>query len=116
MTLGEKQVEFARLVPRLIDKAFEMGYTVTLGECWRSAEEAARLAKLGKGIVGSLHTIKLAIDINLFRNGVYLTDTESHRMLGTWWEAQSAGKDFVTAWGGHWGDGNHYSIAHGGKK
>ncbi len=116
MTLKEKQVEFARLIPRLIDKAFELGYTVTLGECWRSPEEAARLAKLGLGIVGSLHTLKLAIDINLFRNGVYLTDNEAHRMLGTWWEAQSAGKDFVTAWGGHWGDGNHYSIAHGGKK
>ncbi len=116
MELKEKQVEFARLVPRLIDKAFEFGYTVTLGECLRPPEMAAIYAKQGKGINGSLHTLKLAIDINLFRNGVYLTDTESHRMLGTWWEAQSAGKDFVTAWGGHWGDGNHYSIAHGGKK
>lgn len=116
MTLLQKQFVFASLVPLLIKKALELGFTVTLGECYRSPEEAARLSKLGKGISGSLHTSKLAIDINLFRDGKYLTDSEAHRQLGTYWETLSAGKDFVCAWGGHWGDGNHYSIAHGGKK
>ena len=116
MELKEKQFAFASLVPLLINKAIELDYTVTLGECYRSPEEAARLAKLGKGIIGSLHTLKLAIDVNLFRDGIYLTTSEAHRPLGTYWETLSAGKDFVTAWGGHWGDGNHYSISHGGKK
>lgn len=116
MTLLQKQFEFARLVPRLIDEAYRMGFTVTLGEAWRSKEEAARLAKLGKGIKNSLHTVRLAIDINLFKDGVYLTSTEAHRALGTWWEMQSAGKDYVTAWGGHFGDGNHYSIMHENRK
>lgn len=116
MTLLQKQFVFASLVPRLINHALELGYTITLGEAYRSSEEAARLAKLGKGIIGSLHTLKLAIDINLFRDGIYLTDNEAHRMLGTWWETQSAGKDFICNWGGHWGDGNHYSISHGNKK
>ena len=116
MDLLHKQFEFARLVPRLIDKAYELGYTVTLGECQRSKEEAARLAKTGLGIKNSLHIIRLAIDINLFRDGIYLTDIEPHRALGTWWESLSNGKDFVTAWGGHWGDGNHYSIMHENRK
>jgi hypothetical protein len=116
MKLIEKQFMFASLVPLLIGKALQLGFTVTLGECYRSPEEAARLAKLGKGIVGSLHTLKLAIDVNLFRDGVYLTTSEAHRTLGTYWESLSNGKNFVTYWGGHWGDGNHYSIGHGNKK
>lgn len=116
MELLQKQFEFAKLVPRLIDRAYELGFSVTLGECYRSKEEAARLAKLKLGIINSLHTLKLAIDLNLFRDSKYLTDNEAHRALGTWWEMQSAGKDFVTVWGGHWRDGNHYSIAHEGRK
>lgn len=112
MTLREKQSLFASLVPRLIDKACEMGFEVTLGEAYRSPEEAARLAKLGKGIKGSLHTLKLAIDLNLFRNGVYQSATEAHRPLGVWWEQQNV----LCAWGGWFKDGNHYSLEHEGKK
>lgn len=116
MKLIDKQFIFASLVPLLISKAIELGYTVTLGECYRSAEEALRLSKLGKGIVGSLHTLKLAIDLNLFRDGVYLSTNEAHRELGKYWESLSNGKEYVTYWGGHFGDGNHYSIGHGNKK
>lgn len=112
MTLIEKQVEFARLLPLLLDRAFALGYTVTMGECFRSPEEAARLAKLGKGIKESLHCVRLAVDINLFRDGKYLGNNEAHRQLGTYWETLGAGKDFTCHWGGHFGDGNHYSIGH----
>lgn len=111
-----KQFIFASLVPLLINEAIRLGFTCTLGECWRPPEMAAIYAKRGSGIKNSLHELKLAIDINLFRDGVYLDSTEAHRQLGTWWESISAGKDYVTAWGGHWGDGNHYSIMHGGRK
>jgi len=116
MTLLEKQFEFSRLVPLLLAKAFELGYSVTLGEAYRSPEEAARLAKAGKGIKNSLHTSRLAIDLNLFRDGVYMTSEESHRALGTYWETLSAGKPYTCAWGGHFGDGNHYSIEDGNRK
>ena len=34
-TLREKQSRFARMVPRLIDKATELGYEVTLGDANR---------------------------------------------------------------------------------
>lgn len=116
LTLLQKQQIFASLIPLLINKAIELGYQCTGGELWRPPEMAAIYAKRGTGIKNSLHELKLAIDINLFRNGVFLTDNEAHRMLGTWWESISAGKEYVTAWGGHWGDGNHYSIMHGGRK
>lgn len=116
MKLIEKQFAFASLVPLLINRAIELGFTVTLGECYRSPEEAARLAKLGLGIKNSLHVVKLAIDINLFRDGVYLTSSEAHRQLGTYWESLSNGKPYTTSWGGHFGDGNHYSIEHENRK
>jgi len=115
MTLREKQSAFAILVAKLILQTQEVGYQITLGEAYRSPEEAARLAKEGKGIKNSLHTLKLAIDINLFGDGRYLNKTEDHIWFGEWWESQST-KDIQCIWGGRFGDGNHYSVAHGGRK
>ena len=115
MTLRQKQSEFARLVAELIQKAYSLGFEITLGEAYRSPEEAERLAKLGKGVKNSLHTKKLAIDLNLFKGGVYLSSTESHRPLGEWWENQST-DEYKCCWGGRFKDGNHYSIEHGGVK
>lgn len=112
VTLRQKQSLFAGLVARLIQYAIGVGFEVTLGEAWRSPEEAARLAKLKKGITRSLHCDKLAIDLNLFTNGVYLDDTEAHRPLGEWWERQHP----LCRWGGRFGDGNHYALTHGGRR
>lgn len=109
-TLREKQSRFARMVAQLIDHATTLGYDVTLGEAYRSPEEAARLAKAGRGIARSLHGDRLAIDINLFKGGQYLNTTEDHRQLGEWWESIGG------AWGGRFRDGNHYSLAHDGRK
>ena len=89
MTLREKQSAFVRLVAELIQQATAQGTELTFGEAYRSPEEAARLAALGKGIKTSLHTRRLALDVNLFRDGHYLTDVESHRPLGEWWERRS---------------------------
>lgn len=111
MTLREKQSLFARLVGQLLRRATAEGYEVTFGEAYRSPEEAVRLAKLGKGIVNSLHCQRLAVDLNLFRDGVYLSSTESHRPIGEWWEAQHE----LCRWGGRFRDGNHYSLTHAGK-
>ena len=115
MILKEKQFVFASLVPKLINRAINLGFQVTIGEVLRSPEEAKRLAKLGLGTMNSLHISKLAIDLNLFKNGIFLKKTEDHKKLGEWWELQST-KDYTCTWGGHFGDGNHYSIIHNGKK
>lgn len=116
MTLRQKQSVFCLLSTELIRKAFSLGFELTYGYTYRSPEESARLAKLGLGIKDSLHGLKLAIDLNLFSpEGKYLTSTESHRPLGEWWESQST-SDYTCCWGGRWGDGNHYSIAHAGRK
>lgn len=113
MTLRQKQSLFAHHVAKLILHAYAMGYEVTLGDAYRSPEEAARQAKAGRGIATSLHTQRLAIDLNLFKDGHYLTSTEAHRPLGEWWEKQHE----LARWGGRFTrpDGNHYSFTHGGR-
>lgn len=110
MTLGEKQRKFALMVGQLLIKAYDLGYEVTFGEAWRSQQEAERLAKAGLGIKNSLHCLRLAIDLNLFKSGKLLTKSEDHEMLGRWWESIGG------SWGGRFGDGNHYSLAHEGRK
>lgn len=114
MTLREKQSLFALMVAKLIQQAHTMGYAVTLGEAYRSPEEAARLATAGKGIKASLHTQRLAIDLNLFKDGRYLSNGDDYRPLGEWWETQSGA--VACCWGGRFQDGNHFSFAHGGRK
>lgn len=112
MTLREKQSLFAQLVAQLLLQATLTGYEVTLGEAWRSPEEAERLSKIGRGIKVSLHCQRLALDLNLFKNGKYLSSTKAHQPLGEWWEQVHA----LCRWGGRFGDGNHYSLEHGGRK
>lgn len=112
LTLREKQSFFVYLVHYLIQFADVQGYELTFGECWRSPEEAKRLAKLKKGIKRSLHCDRLAIDLNLFKEGKYLTKTEDYRELGEYWERL----DDLCSWGGHFNDGNHFSLTHGGRK
>ena len=119
LTLGRKQRLFARLVAELILKAYELGYEVTLDWAYRPPEVAAMYAAQGKGIRTSLHTSRLAIDLNLFQDGAYLSATEDHRPLGEWWEQQHE----LCRWGGRFKDangdpkpdGNHYSMTHDGR-
>lgn len=113
MKLGDKQKLFARLVPRLIDRAIELGFEVTLGDAFRDPRSHGKLGE--KGAYGnrfSCHKVRLAIDLNLFRDGKYLVTTEDHRPLGEWWEAQHES----CCWGGRFNDGNHYSFEHDGMK
>lgn len=111
MTLFEKQVKFAKMLPLLIQKAFELGFEVTLGDAYRHPAVFGQVGeKKGYGHPKSAHKQRLAIDLNLFKNGKFLTDTESHRPLGEWWESQGG------SWGGRFNDGNHYSLEHDGIK
>lgn len=112
MTLRQKQSLFVELTARLINFAIGEGYQLTFGETYRSPEEAKRLADAGLGIANSLHTQRLAIDLNLFKGGVFKTTKEAHRPLGEFWKSLHP----LCRWGGDFGDGNHYSIEHNGIK
>ncbi len=113
-TLRQKQSRFAGYVALLIQYAAARGYEVTFGEAWRTPEQARANAAAGTGIANSLHVDRLAIDLNLFRDGHWLSSTKAHEPLGEFWESLSVD----CRWGGRFTrpDGNHYSIEHQGRK
>lgn len=101
---------FAQDAATLIQQAALLGYTVTLGEAFRTPLQAAADAAAGTGISHSLHTQRLAIDLNFFKNGVWVTDGSELADVGAWWK--SLGPDHY--WGGDFksnSDGNHFSIS-----
>ena len=108
-TLAQTQKRFAKLVPRLIDKAHELGFEVTLGDAYRDPRVFGNVGeKVGYGNPKSAHKKRLAIDLNLFKEDKWLPYTDDHRELGEWWESMGG------TWGGRFKDGNHYSIEHEG--
>ncbi len=96
MTLGQQQRKFTKMIAKLILYAYQQGYEITLGDAW---------AKDGH-VKGSFHYKRLAIDLNLFKDGVYLTATADHLFLGEKWQEMGG------SWGGNFRreDGNHYSL------
>lgn len=102
-SLLEKQQRFTRMVALLIQKANELGYELTLGDAFRDN-------RVTYGNPRSLHRLRLAIDLNLFKDGKYLTTSDDHLPLGEFWESMGG------TWGGRFNDGNHYSLAHNGRK
>ena len=113
MKLGEKQELFMRLLPRLLDKAHELGFEIRGGDLFRDHRVHGVLGtKKAYGHKNSGHKLKLAIDLNLFLDDKWQTETSQHEELGTWWEAQHE----LCRWGGRFNDGNHYSLEHNGNK
>ncbi|MFJ3002195.1 M15 family metallopeptidase [Serratia liquefaciens] len=111
MTLSEKQQLFTKLIAQLILWADEKGYRLTFGEAYRTPEQSALNAKKGSGISNSLHTKRLAVDLNLFINGQYQTNSAAYLPLGEFWESIGG------SWGGRFRDrpdGNHFSLEHEG--
>jgi len=100
MILREKQSKLVHMVALLILHAEQLGYRLTFGDAYRPSG-------CGYGHVNSLHRKRLAIDLNLFKDGQYLTTTEDHKPLGEYWESIGG------TWGGRFDDGNHYSLEHG---
>ena len=100
------------MVAALITWAYEQGYEITFGEAWRTPEQAALNASRGAGIADSLHCDRLAIDLNVFKDGVYLTALDDYRPLGEKFEALGG------AWGGRFTppDADHFSLPFGGRK
>jgi hypothetical protein len=98
-TLLTAQTQFTLAVAHLIDYAYAQGYQLTFGDAYRDP-------RVLYGHPKSTHRQRLAVDVNLFKNGVYLPKTEDHAVLGAWWKQQHP----LARWGGDFEDGNHYSF------
>jgi|SRR5882762_295977 len=114
MTLGAQQRRFLPFVAKLIDYAYSQGFELTAGELYRTPEQAALNAKSGAGIAHSLHTQRLAVDLQLFKDQVYLTDPAAYRPLGEFWKTLDPdccfGGDFKSV------DADHFSLTWNGVK
>lgn len=98
MSLGTEQEAFSRDVVKLLLKAFELGFEIRIGECWRpQAMQDLYLAQGKSKTANSQHTKKLAIDLNLMIGGKLAT-REQTLELGRFWEALSS----KNRWGGSW--------------
>lgn len=96
MSLRTEQSEFVEALGMLIQFAYYLGYELTLGDTYPGKFRHKK---------NSWHEKGLAIDINLFHKGQYLTETSDHLELGIYWEKLGG------TWGGRFArkDGNHYS-------
>jgi hypothetical protein len=136
ISLGTLQRAFARCLVQLEAKILADGFEFTLGEGYRSPEQAAInslslfdrarvgailetkypvlaeaiAASVSRGIKNSVHTKKLAQDLNLFKDGEFLTKKEDYAPFGEWWKLQHP----LARWGGDFDDADHFSFEHEG--
>ena len=111
MTLGDKQRKFSRMIADLLEFIHSRGYEVTFGDAYRDPRVHGAIGeKKGYGHSNSCHKLRLAIDLNLFLDSKYLTETKDHEPFGIYWESIGG------SWGGRFKDGNHYSLEHEGIK
>lgn len=97
-----KQNKFAGMVARLILFAQDNGYEVTFGDAFRDD-------RVTYGHPKSLHRKRLAVDLNLFKDGEYLTTSAGHAPLREFWLSIGGSSEI-------YGDANHYSLEHEGMR
>lgn len=99
MKLSEKQRRFSKKVALLLVwVGTHPGWSVTLGEVWRPLRLQRIYFREGKTkTLSSKHVQKLAVDLNFFINGNYITDKKKYRPLGEFWEYLGG------RWGGRFG-------------
>lgn len=106
MTLRQKQSLLVRCLSRLFSYAELKGWEFTLGDGYRPDKRGH--------MPNSLHYERLAQDLNLFVEGEWIQDGDhpAWQDLGLFWERLHP----LCAWGGRFGDANHVSIEHEGRK
>lgn len=99
MGIVRTQAEFLLDVCKLVARATELGFVVTIGEGYRTVEQQAIYVKTGRSkTMDSQHMKRLAIDLNFFRDGVLVQTRDQLKPLGDWWEALNP----KNRWGGNW--------------
>lgn len=103
MSLVRQQNIFLLQVAELIRKAAELGFVVSGGELYRTAEQQVIHLKAGRSkTLNSQHLKRLAIDLNFFLpapdGALTLTyDVEALRPLGEYWESLDSANRWVAS-------------------
>ena len=88
MSLATEQAAFLLDACKLIQKATELGFTVTGGELYRTAEQQEIYMKTGKTkTMASNHLKRCAIDLNFFKDGKLVYDIPTLKPVGDYWES-----------------------------
>lgn len=99
MSLVKEQAAFLLDVAKLVQKATELGFTVTGGELARTPEQQQIYVKTGRSkTINSIHLKRCAIDLNFFKDGKLTYDIPTLKPVGEYWESL----DPKNQWGGHW--------------
>ena len=111
MRLSEVQQNFALHISYLIihiNALDNRRYSCTFGDAYRDPRVHGELGyKESYSSANSKHKQRLAVDLNLFKDGAYQGSTEAHRPFGDYWKALHPDN----VWGGDFKkqDGNHYA-------
>lgn len=93
-----EQAAFLLDLTKLIHKATELGFVVTAGELFRTAEQQEIYVKTGRSkTMNSLHLQRRAVDLNFFVNGALTYDKATLAPLGAYWESLHP----LNSWGGN---------------
>lgn len=94
----------------LICYAYDKGYELTVGDAYRDPRlHGEHGTKKGYGSAKSVHKQRLAMDLNLFVGGEYITSSEHKAWdeLHKYWRGLGGAERVPT-------DANHFSFEHGG--
>lgn len=103
--LREKQSRHSRKIAVLKLVAFEIGYELTDGDAYRDP-------RVPYGHKNSLHRKRLANDLNVFKDGIYLQGKEAetaHNEIHDVWDMMGGAERIAN-------DLNHYSTEHQGMR
>jgi hypothetical protein len=105
MNPGSLQRKFTLMLGKLIIRAYELGYELTLGEGYDDD---------GVGhMKGSMHYIRLAQDLNLFKDGLWLSKggemERGFNLLHDYWD-EMGGAERIDK------DLNHFSVQWAGRR
>lgn len=102
MKLGERQEQFASMLPGLINEALRLGYRVRIGDVFRDPRAHGDFGVLkGYAAANSVHKLKLAVDLNLVLDGKL--NSAGHKLLHDYWDKVGGAERIL-------GDMCHYSL------
>lgn len=115
LSLGQRQKALTLCIAQLIAYAYSKGYELTFGDAMRDPRLHGEFGvKAGYGAAKSVHKVRLAVDLNLFVEGKYISSGEhpAYKELGSYWESLHP----LARWGGRFNDANHFSFEYMGCK